>query len=146
MSEANKALVRRWGEEGFNMGNVDLADEVYDADVFYHEPAAGELKGLEVLKQFVRSWLVAFPDAQLTIENQVAEGDKVATHWTFVGTHRGTFRGIAPTGRHIKMNAMYFYRFANDKIVEIRAIVDSLGLFQQLGLVPPLGRAKDKAT
>ena len=146
MSEANKALVRRCGEEGFNKGNVDLADELYDADVFYHEPAAGELRGLEPLKRFVRSWLAAFPDAQLTIENQVAEGDKVATRWTFVGTHRGTFRGIAPTGRHIKMNAMYFYRFANGKIAEIRAIVDSLGLFQQLGAVAPLGWAKDKAT
>jgi steroid delta-isomerase-like uncharacterized protein len=146
MSEANKALLRRWCNEGFNKGNVELADELYDADVFYHEPAAGEVKGLEALKQFVSSWLAAFPDAQLTIENQVAEGDNVATRWTFVGTHRGKFRGIAPTGRHIKMNAMYFYRIANGKIVEIRAIVDSLSLFQQLGAVPPLGQPKDKAT
>jgi len=146
MSEENKALLRRWCDDGFNKRNVELADELYDADVFYHEPAAGELRGLTALKQFVSSWLAAFPDAQLKIEDQIAEDDKVATRWTFVGTHRGNFRGITPTGKPVIMSAMYFYRMANGKIVEIRAMVDSLGLLRQLGAVPLLGQAKDKAT
>jgi steroid delta-isomerase-like uncharacterized protein len=136
MSEVNKSLIRRWGEEGFNKGNVALADELYDANVLYHEPAAGELRGLDALKRFVSSWLTAFPDAQLRIEQQIAENDRVATRWTFTGTHRGNFRGIAPTGKRITMGAMYFYRVANGKIVEIRAMVDTLGLLRQMGAVP----------
>src|SRR6516225_5034755 len=102
-SETNKALIHRWADEGFNKNNVAVADEIYDENVFYHEPAAGEVLGLDALKQFVISWRVAFPDAHLTIEEQVAEGDKVATRWTFVGTHRGMFRGFPPTGKHIKI-------------------------------------------
>ena len=137
MSEENKALLLRWCNEGFNKGNVELADELYDANVIYFEPAAGEVKGLKALKKFVSSWLTAFPDAQLKIEDQIAEGNKVATRWTFTGTHRGTFRGITPTGNRIKMDAMYFYRMSNGKIVEIRAIVDSLSLLRQLNALPP---------
>jgi steroid delta-isomerase-like uncharacterized protein len=132
MSEVNKGLLHRWCDEGFNKGNVDVADELYDADVSYYEPAAGEVKGLKALKQFVSSWLLAFPDAQLKIEEQVAEGDRVATRWTFAGTHRGRFRGVAATGKRVTMSAMYFYRIANGKIVEIQAIVDSLSLLRQI--------------
>jgi len=132
MSEINKALLHRWCDEGFNKGNVDVADEVYHANVSYYEPAAGEVKGLKALKEFVSSWLAAFPDAKLKIEEQVAEGDRVATRWTFTGTHRGRFRGVSPTGKQISMGAMYFYRIAGGKIVEIRAIVDSLSLLRQI--------------
>lgn len=142
MSEGNKTLLRRWCDEGFNKGNVELADELYDADVIYYEPAAGEVRGLNSLKVFVSSWLTAFPDAQLRIEDQVAEGDQVATRWTFMGTHQGNFRGIKPTGKRITMGAMYFYRIANGKIVKIRAIVDTLSLLQQLNAVQQVGQIK----
>jgi steroid delta-isomerase-like uncharacterized protein len=139
MSEGNKTLLQRWCDEGFNKGNVELADELYDVDVVYYEPAAGEVKGLKSLKLFVSSWLAAFPDAQLRIEDQVAEGDQVATRWTFMGTHQGNFRGIKPTGKRITMSAMYFYHIANGKIVKIRAIVDTLSLLRQLNAVPLVG-------
>ena len=145
-SEANKALLQRWCEEGFNKGNVALADELYDADVVYHEPSAGEIRGLEDLKQFVSSWLSAFPDARLTIEEQVAEGDRVATRWTLVGTHHGDFRGIPATGKHVKMSAMYLYRMANGKVVEIRAMVDSRSLLLQLGAQLRVGQAQPPLT
>jgi len=144
MSEKNKALLHLWCNDGFNKGNVELADKIYDADVLYYEPSAGEVRGLDALKQFVRTWLTAFPDAQLKIEHQVGEGDHVATRWTFMGTHRGNFRGIPPTGKPITMGAMYFYRIANNKVVEIRAIVDILSLLRQLGAVPPVGQASNK--
>lgn len=137
MSEANKALIQLWGEEGFNKRNMAVADQVYAPDVFYHEPAAGEVKGVEPLKQFVRSWLKAFPDARLIIDDQVAEGDRVATRWRFVGTHMGFFRGVPATGIHITMIAMYFYRFSDGKVSEIRAMVDSHGLFKQLSAPSP---------
>jgi steroid delta-isomerase-like uncharacterized protein len=142
MSEINKALIRRWCSEGFNKNNMAIADEVYGANVIYHEPSAGEVIGLEPLKQFVVSWRAAFPDSLLTIEEQVAENDHVATRWTFAGTHTGNFRGLAPTGKRVKMGAMYFYRFANGTVVEIHAMVNSLSLLQQVGAVPPLKQSK----
>jgi steroid delta-isomerase-like uncharacterized protein len=142
MSEANKALIRHWCDEGFNKNNMAIADQVYAADVYYHEPSAGEVIGLERLKQFVVTWRKAFPDSLLAIDEQVAEDDRIATRWTFTGTHRGEFRGLAPTGRPIKFTAMYFYRFAGGKVVEIHAMVNLLKLLQQLGAVPPLMQSK----
>ncbi len=135
----NKALIERWADEGFNANNVDLADYIYDANVYYHEPSAGEVIGVTNLKDFVTSWRKAFPDSHLTIEEQVAKDDKVATRWTFTGTHKGTFRGIAPTGKRVSFSAMYFYRFANAKVVEIHAMVNIFAILQQLGAVsaPP---------
>jgi steroid delta-isomerase-like uncharacterized protein len=142
MSEGNKALIRYWCDEGFNKNNMTIADEVYAANVFYHEPSAGEVIGLEPLKQFVVSWRTAFPDSLLTIEEQVGENDRIATRWTFTGTHQGDFRGLAPTGRPIKFTAMYFYRFDGGKVVEIHAMVNLLKLLQQLGAVPPMKQSK----
>jgi steroid delta-isomerase-like uncharacterized protein len=132
MSETNKARIVLWGEEGFNKRNLAIADQVYAPDVYYHESAAGEVKGLEPLKQFVLSWQHAFPDSRLIIEDQVAEGDKVATRWRFLGTHMEFFRGVPATGKQINMSAMYFYLFVGGKVKEIRAMVDSHGLFKQL--------------
>ena len=144
MSQENKGILHRWCDEGFNEGNVELADQLYDVDVRYFEPAAGEVRGLTALKQFVQSWRTAFPDARLRIEEQVAEGDRVATRWTFTGTHQGTFRGVPPTNEKITMGAMYFYRIASGKVVEIHAMVDSLGLMRQLGALPSIGQGNVK--
>ena len=140
--EGNKALIRHWCDEGFNKNNMAIADEVYAANVFYHEPSAGEVIGLEPLKQFVVSWRTAFPDSLLRIDEQVGENDRIATRWTFTGTHKGDFRGLAPTGRPINFTAMYFYRFDGGKVVEIHAMVNLLRLLQQLGAVPPLKQSK----
>ena len=142
MSDANKALIRLWAEEGFNKNNMAVADQVYDTNVYYYEPSAGEVVGLENLKKFVISWREAFPDSQLTIEEHVSEDERIATRWTFVGTHLGTFRGVEPTGKHIKMGAMYFYRFARGKVVEIHAMVNIFSLLQQLGAVPAMGQLR----
>jgi steroid delta-isomerase-like uncharacterized protein len=142
MSDVNTQLIRHWCDEGFNKNNMAIADDVYDENVFYHEPSAGEVIGLEPLKQFVTTWRAAFPDSQLKIEEQIAENDRVATRWTFTGTHKGTFRGLSATGKQINFTAMYFYRFANGKVVEIHAMVNLLRLLQQLGAVPPLEQSK----
>jgi len=139
MSDSNKALIRRWALEGFNQNNMSVADEVYAENVSYYEPSAGHVMGLEPLKQFVMTWRSAFPDSRLVIEEQVAEGENLATRWTFLGTHKGSFRGMAPTGKAVTMGAMYFYRFKNGKVAEIHAMVNFLSLLQQLGAVeiPP---------
>lgn len=143
MSDANKALIRLWAEEGFNKNNMAVADKVYAADVFYHEPTAGEVIGLEPLKQFVVTWRTAFPDALCRIDEWVAEGDRLAVRWALWGTHKGDFRGLAPTGRSIEFTAMYFYRFDGGKVVEIHAMVNILRILQQLGAVPSLKQVKN---
>lgn len=143
MSEANKALIRLWCNEGFNKNNMAIADEVYADNVHYHEPSVGEVIGCKLLKQFVVTWRTAFPDSLLRIDEEVAEGDRLAVRWTFTGTHKGDFRGLAPTGRSIQFTAMYFYRFDGGKVVEIRAMVNLLKLLQQLGAVPSLLQARN---
>lgn len=139
---ANKALLRRW-IEGVNKGNLALFDEVY-GDCVYYSPATGELKR-EALKQFMASLLAAFPDGRWTIEGQVAEGDKVATRWSFTGTHQGELMGLAPTGKRVTASGMVIDRIVEGKIVEEWEEWDALGMMQQMGATPPLGKAEDKA-
>jgi len=139
---ANKALLRRW-IEGVNKGNLALFDEVY-GDCVYYSPATGELKR-EALKQFMASLLAAFPDGRWTIEGQVAEGDKVATRWSFTGTHQGELMGVAPTGKRVTASGMVIDRIVEGKIVEEWEEWDALGMMQQMGATPPLGKAENKA-
>jgi steroid delta-isomerase-like uncharacterized protein len=144
MSEENKALCRRLVEEGWNKHNLALLDELY-ADCVYYNPATGEIKG-EALKQFLASMLAAFPDIRFTIEDLVAEGDKVVTRWSCTGTHQGEFMGLAPTGKQLTPSALDIFRIVEGKVVEERVEFDTLRFFQQLGAIPPLAKAQGKAT
>ena len=85
--------------------------------------------------------LTASPDLHITVEDQVAEGDKVVTRYTTRGTHQGPFMGIPPTGKHVTVTGIVITRFANCKEVEEWANADWLGLLQQLGVVPTPGQA-----
>ncbi len=143
MSDENKALLRRVIEEGFNKHDTAFFDEIY-ADCVYCSPATGELKG-ESLKKFFTSVLAAFPDGRWTIEEQVAEGDKVVTRWSFVGTHLGEMMGLAPTGKRVTGSGMLIDRIVEGKVVEEREEWDTLGMMQQLGALPPLPRGEEKA-
>ena len=143
-TEANKALVRRMIEEGWNKHNLALLDEHY-ADCVYYNPATGEIKG-EALKQFSASMLAALPDIRFTIEDLVAEGDKVVTRWSGTATHQGEFRGLAPTGKQVPVSGMNISRIVEGKVVEERVELDTLRFFQQLGAIPPLAKAQGKAT
>jgi steroid delta-isomerase-like uncharacterized protein len=134
MSEVNKAIIRRVLEEGMNKHDNAVIAELYPNCV-YHSPAVGELRG-EAYRKFVASVLAAFPDAQATVNDQLAEGDKVMTRWSFTGTHKGIFMGIASTGRKVTMTGMCIDRIVNGKIVEEWEEWDSLGMMRQLGLVP----------
>jgi predicted ester cyclase len=136
MSHFNKAIVRRALEEGINRHNIGVIAELYPNCV-YHSPATGDLRG-EAYKQFVASLFVAFPDGQWTIEDQLAEGEEVMTRWTFVGTHRGMFKGIAPTGRKLAITGIVIDRIVNGRIVEEWEEWDSLGMMRQLGVVPEI--------
>ncbi len=142
MSEENKALLRRFIED-LSEGSLALFDELY-TNCVYHSPLTGELKG-EALKKFIASILAAFPDRRFTIEDQVAETDKVVTRYSFVGTHQGEIMGIAPTGKRVTFSGMVIDRIVEGKIVEEREEWDTLGMMQQLGAVPSLAKGEEKA-
>jgi steroid delta-isomerase-like uncharacterized protein len=136
-TEENKALSRRVAEEIFNGGNLDLAYELYAPDYVLHDPSLPEdLHGPDGLKQYVAMASEAFPDARVTIVDQVAEGDKVVDRWTAAGTHTGEFVGIPPTGRRFEVSGITVSRFAGGKIAEDWYQGDDLGMMQQLGVVP----------
>jgi steroid delta-isomerase-like uncharacterized protein len=139
MSEANKALVRRVIEELFTKHNVALIDEFFP-DCVYRAPAVGELRG-EAYKQFLNQVLAAFPDGRWTVEDQVAEGDKVVTRWSFTGIHRGNLMGIGPTGKQVTTSGVMIDRIVGGKIAEEWEEYDALGMMQQLGAATAIAPA-----
>jgi steroid delta-isomerase-like uncharacterized protein len=136
MSEANKELSRRFTEL-FSTGDEVLADEILSAEVVFHGTAGdGELRGVDALKGFVVGYRRAFPDAQSTVEDQVAEGDKVVTRWRARGTHRGELGPIAATDRPFEMDGVTMERIEEGRIAEVWVARDELGLLRQLGVLP----------
>jgi steroid delta-isomerase-like uncharacterized protein len=136
-TEEYKAISRRVAQEIFNGGDLDLADELYAPDYVLHDPSLPEdLHGPEGLKQYAAMTSEAFPDARVTIVDQVAEGDKVVDRWTAAGTHTGEFLGIPPTGRRFEVSGITISRFSGEKIAEDWYQGDDLGMMQQLGVVP----------
>ena len=147
MSEQNKALARRAIEEIWNQGKLVVIDELVASNATYHDPnvPGGKFTGPEGVKQFVQIYRGAFPDVRLTINDQIAEGDKVVTRWTATGTHKGQFMGIAPTNKHSTVTGVNIERFQNGKVVEGWANYDMFGMLQQMGVVPALAPAGAKA-
>ncbi len=140
MSEENKAIVRRQEEELFTQGNLDAADEIYAPNYVGHDPSNPEdIRGLEAAKQAAADYRKAFPDVQVTIEELIAEGDKVAARVRFRGTHQGELEVIAPTGRQVESTGIIISRIEGGKIAEDWANFDDLGLMRQLGAIPELG-------
>ncbi len=139
MSEENKALYRRYIEEVFNKRNMAFLDENFAPNWVHHDPAGPE--DMETFKQRLTMQLAAFPDFHFTVEDVVAEGDKVAARWTARGTHKGELMGIPPTGKQVTIAGIGYIRFQGGKIVEDWTLHDALGMMQQLGVVPPPGQA-----
>jgi steroid delta-isomerase-like uncharacterized protein len=136
MSEANKELSWRFTEL-FSTGDEVLADEILSPEVVFHGTAGdGELRGVDALKGFVVGYRRAFPDAQSTVEDQVAEGDKVVTRWRARGTHRGELGPIAATDRPFEMDGVTIERIEEGRIAEVWVARDELGLLSQLGVLP----------
>ncbi len=140
-TEANKALVRRCVEEILNQGNFALVDELYSADSVFHGPAHPELRGREAIKQYYASLRAAIPDLCLTLEELVAEEDKVVGRWSAVGTHRGEFWGIAPTGKSLTWSGTTTFQIRSGAVTDQFVHSDALGFLQQVGAVPPLGQS-----
>jgi steroid delta-isomerase-like uncharacterized protein len=133
MSEENKALALRSWE---SVDNPDTLDEVYAPDVVWHQPE-GDIQGLEEAEQFVAMITTAFPDMSTTVEDVIAEGDKVVTRVTIRGTHQGEVEEYGPpTGKQVELEGITIHRFEDGKIVEEWNSYDNLSILQQLGLAP----------
>ena len=140
-TEDNKTLMRRFYEEVMNQKNLAAIDD-FLAPTFVNHSALqlGMLGGgIEEVKQYVSMILTTFPDLHYTVEDMIAEGDKVVARLTVSGTQQGAFLGIPSTGKHATITDIEIFRIANGKAVENWVQADFLGLLQQLGVVPAMG-------
>jgi steroid delta-isomerase-like uncharacterized protein len=136
MIEDNKQFMRRFVEEAINQKNLDALNELVAEDFVEHIPFPGQGPGREGLRQVLSAFISAFPDIRWTLEEQIAEGEKVVSRFTMTGTHRGEFLGIPPTGKSVNIWGVVIDVVRNGKFSESRIIMDTLGLMQQLGTIP----------
>ena len=141
-AEENKAIVRRFVEE-LDKGNLDVIDELLAPDFVDRSLLPGQEPDRESFKRSVAEMQAPFSNTKRTIDDQVAEGDKVVSRYTIRGTHQGEeFFGVPATGERIEMSGIQIDHFEGGKIVEERAEFDLLGALQQLGAVPEPGQAQ----
>jgi steroid delta-isomerase-like uncharacterized protein len=141
-TEQNKALFRQFVDDVFNQGNTSVIDELVAPDFVEHEELPpGIPPGREGFKQMLMMFRSAFPDFKATIDDMVAEGDKVVVRMTWTGIHKGEFMGMPPTGKRVSMGVIDIVRFDGDKFVEHWGLMDSSSMMQQLGAVPEPGMA-----
>ena len=129
-----KAIVRRYIEQVLNEQRHDLVEEFLTDNIELH--GSGLPPGLEVVKQWLASFTTAFPDGYTTIEDMVAEEDRVVTRTIFNGAHHAEFQGIPATGKTVSIPGITMFRMDNGKIAEGWLVSDNLGMMQQLGVVP----------
>ena len=139
-TEANKTSVRRFYDEVFNKKNRAAIDEFIDPNHIDHAAPPGTPGGLAGAKQTIGMYLTAFPDLHFTVEDMIAEGDKLVARLTVRGTQQGAFMGIPPTGKHVTVTAIDISRMAGGKSVEHWIEMDTLGMMQQLGVIPAPGQ------
>jgi steroid delta-isomerase-like uncharacterized protein len=136
MSEENEALVRRYFEEIWDNGNLELIDELFTTNFVRHGPVGtegGEVRGLEGFKDLVSSYRTGLPDLRIPIEDLIAEGDRVVSRWTAYGTHQGELLGNAPTGNQASVTGILVDRVSGGKIEEEWVAYDTLHFMQQIG-------------
>ena len=135
-TETNKAVVHRYVEEGYNAANMAVIDELFATDFLNHDPSAPTVRDLEGLKQLILAQHAAFADVRTTIDDLVADGDKVVKRFSVRGTHTGDFNGIPATGKQFTLEGIDILRLMDGKIQEIWIGYDMLGVLQQLGVMP----------
>ncbi|MBV8335354.1 MAG: ester cyclase [Alphaproteobacteria bacterium] len=141
MSEALKQRVIDFVEEIWHKGNLDALDQYIAPGYVRHTRQGGreggrDVIGIEDARKSIAALRTAFPDIHFTADDILVDWDKVVVRWTCTGTHRGLFRGIPPTGKHITFIDINIYRLRDGKIVERWAVEDSVSLLQQLGAMP----------
>jgi len=138
--EKNKRIIREFYERS-HRGDLDVYDEMFAPEfVSYSSAAGGELRGPAAFKAAYVTYASAFPDFHTTIDIIVAESNYVMVYGVATGTHEGTFMGLAPTHKKLRWTGVAIYRFNDDGLIDGRwQEIDGLGLFTQLGLIPPIG-------
>jgi steroid delta-isomerase-like uncharacterized protein len=138
MSEENKAIVRRFYDEFASQGNLSLANELVAEDFVDHNPGVPDMApGPEGMIQVFTAFRSAIPDMRMTVEDQVAEGDRVVSRATVSGTHQGELMGIPATGKSFSIGIIDILRLEGGKIAEHWGESDTMGMMQQLGVAPP---------
>jgi steroid delta-isomerase-like uncharacterized protein len=135
----NMAAARRLLDEGWSQGKLDVVDELVADSYVFRDPAVPGIEGTEGLKQLITMYRTGYPDLKFTLEDQLADGDKVVNRWTCAGTHEGELMGIPATGKYTTTSGISISRFEGGKAVEEWVRWDTLGWLQQLGVIPPLG-------
>ena len=138
-TKANKAVAQQLFEDVSNQGNLEAIDDIVAEHVLGHDATSSKPKrGSESYRQVAILFQTAFPDAEYRLHDLIAEGDKVVTRWAVQCTHRGTFMGVPPTQKQLRMNGIIIYRLEDQKIVEYWGNCDIHGLMQQLEAIPAL--------
>ena len=141
--EGNRAVARRFFTEVANGGNLEVAKEFMPPEYHHHDPGLPPqlLGSRDAYIGHFPMYTAAFPDLSTTVDDMIAEEDKVVTRWTIRGTHNGELMGIPPTGKSVAASGITIQRFADGKIVEGWTNFDTLGILQQLGVVPSPGQS-----
>ena len=136
MADESKRITRLLIEEAYNRGELDVVGELFVPDAVIHDPALQrDVVGVAAVKDMIGAFRRAFPNFVVAVEDQVAEGDRVAIRWTARGTQHGQLLNIPPTGQQGLVSGLTITRFSGGKIVEDRVNWDTLGLLQQLGVI-----------
>jgi len=143
MPADNKAIIRRLYEEIWNKRKIELIKEIISPSHALQAPnISGSSMGPEAYKRQLLLFVGGFPDLQFTIEDTIAEKDKVVACWTITGTHRGDFMGVAATNKKVSVDGVTIHHFASGKIMDSYSNWDVLGMMQQLGVISSLGSPK----
>ena len=137
MARDNAEIVRNFVDEVITRGNIEAAAQYVWEDVVEQVPLPGQGPGLDGLKDILRAMRAGFPDIVFSIQEQIADQDKVASRFEWTGTHRGEFLGIPATGRPVRVWGIVIDRLEDGRIKDTRIIMDTVGLLGQLGVLPP---------
>jgi predicted ester cyclase len=137
MAQDNAAVIRGFVDAVISKGHIDAASNYAWEDVVEQVPLPGQGPGLDGLKDIIRAMRIGFPDIVFAIQEQIAEGNKVASRFEWTGTHHGEFLRIPPTGRSVRVWGVVIDRLEDGRIKDTRIIMDTLGLMTQLGVLQP---------
>lgn len=136
MSDSNKDVIKAFLEDVINQGRLERANDLVKEDFVELDPLPGQVQGREGLKAVIHGLRSAFPDMHWVVNEMVAEGQKVVTRFVWTGTHRGIFLGIPSTGRSVEVKGVVIDRLQDGKMADSRILMDTMGLMQQLGVIP----------
>ncbi len=136
----NKDVIRRFTEQVLNEGRFEQMDELVREDFVELDPLPGQSQGRAGLQEVIRQMRGAFPDMHWVIEEMIGEDDKVCTRFTWTGIHRGPFMGVPATMRSVTVKGVVIDRLHSGKMADSRILMDTLGLMQQLGMLPQVSQ------